>query len=120
MKTIKIILCTFAAVWVPLRLLSSFLGLQSLAGFIATYGEIPGYIALVGILLLLADLWQSNKTQDQKLWWTVVGMIGAPIAIPAYWFGFGLKNIRRTTIVDVILAEQPADGKAPEAPQLPH
>lgn len=96
MKTVKIILCTFTAVWLPLRILSSYLGLKTLINAIADYGEIPGYIALVGIFLLLLDLWQSNKTHDQKLWWTVVGVIFAPIAVPAYWFGYGLQNNRVT------------------------
>ena len=95
MKTVKIILCTFTAVWLPLRILAGFLGLKSLVGVIAAYGEIPGYVALVGIFLLLHDLWKSEKTHDQKLWWTVVGVIFAPIAVPAYWFGYGLKNNQR-------------------------
>ena len=111
MRILKIVFCTFASLWVPLRLLGGFLGLKSLAAFLAACGEIPGYVALVGIILLLVDLWQSKKTNDDKIWWTILGVIVAPITIPAYWFGYGLKNNQRKPVAPPVSGEQ--DTKAP-------
>ena len=113
MRILKIVFCTFASLWVPLRLLGGFLGLKSLTAFIAEHGEIPGYVALVGIILLLVDLWQSKKTNDDKIWWTVLGVIVAPITIPAYWFGYGLGNNLRNPGKPPVQGEQDTKDPAP-------
>ena len=95
MRYAKYIFCTFAALWLPLKMLASLFGIESLVSLMARFGEAPLYIALIGTILLLIDLWQSPKTQDEKIWWTVLGVIVFPIVAPAYWFGYGLMNQKK-------------------------
>ncbi|MBC2594503.1 hypothetical protein H5P28_09560 [Ruficoccus amylovorans] len=112
MPALKIIFCTFAAFWLPLRLLAGWLGLQSLLDLAETAGDVPKYIALVGAVLMLIDLWHSSRTQDDKIWWTVLGLIFAPIVMPVYWLGFGFKeNLKKLKP----LPEKDSDDEAPAA-----
>jgi len=93
MKYLKFIFCSFAAVWLPIMMFTRFLEITSLLKLTEILGDIPLYAALVGSVLMLIDLWQSSKTQDQKIWWTVLGAMFFPVVAPAYWFGYGLKNL---------------------------
>jgi len=73
-------------------MLAKLFGLVSLLKLMAALGEIPGYLALAGLVLIALDLWQSEKSQDEKIWWTALGVIFAPITIPAYWVSCGWKR----------------------------
>ena len=92
MKYLRYIFCTFAALWLPVSFFGSYLGISSLLHLLDALGEAPLYIALIGAIFMLVDLWQSSKTQDEKIWWSVLGFIAFPIVAPAYWFGYGIKN----------------------------
>ena len=96
MKYLKYLFCTFAALWLPVTILGGFLGISSLLTLLDSLGEIPLYIALIGSIFMLVDLWQSSKTQDEKIWWSVLGLMAFPIVAPAYWFGYGIKNQNRS------------------------
>ncbi|WP_269537582.1 hypothetical protein [Cerasicoccus fimbriatus] len=92
MKQIKIALCTFTAVWLPVQLLGPWLGISAIESLVLKLGDIPRIVALAGLIWIAIDLWQSRKTQDEKIWWTVLGVIFAPITVPAYWFSYGLPR----------------------------
>lgn len=92
MKVLKLVFCSFAAVWLPVSVLSGIFGLENLNGVLSRLGEWPLYVVIVGLILMLVDLWQSPKPQDDKIWWTVLGVIIAPLVVPAYWFGVGLRR----------------------------
>lgn len=92
MKYLKYIFCTFAALWFPVSVLAAVLRIESLSKIIERLGEAPLYAALIGSILMLIDLWQSGKTNDEKIWWSALGLFLFPIVAPAYWFGYGLKN----------------------------
>lgn len=98
MRYLKYMFCTFAAIWLPVKILAALLAISSLLRAIASLGEIPLYVALVGVILMLIDLWQSKKTQDEKIWWMTLGVIFFPVVAPAYWFGHGLKNQKKEPI----------------------
>lgn len=107
MKFLKYVLCSFAAVWLPVRMLASWIGIESLLDLMAHLGEFPRYLSLLGVLLLLVDLWQSKKTQDDKIWWTVLGLIAFPIVAPAYWFGYGINHLHSARDPETSARTQP-------------
>lgn len=100
MRHLKYTFCTFAALWIPINLFAAFLGIESFSRLVSPLGELPLYLTLIGCILLLIDLWQSKKTQDQKIWWTVLGLMFFPVVVPAYWFGYGIKNLNNSAEPD--------------------
>lgn len=91
----QIAICSFAAVWVPLYLGGRYLGYDGFSERLNMWGGLPAVIGFSGLLLILIDLWSSDLSSDDKFWWTVLGGILAPVAIPAYWFCYGVENSLR-------------------------
>lgn len=100
MRIVKKILCTFAAIWLPIVMFSGFFGLDRFGEALATLGEWPLYVMIAGLIWIIIDLWQSPKTQDEKIWWTALGTFFSPVVVPAYWFGFGIRRHSQTLDAD--------------------
>ena len=81
-------------------MLSGMFGLNGLRGALAGLGEWPHYLMIAGVIWIIIDLWQSPKTQDDKIWWTALGVFFAPVVVPAYWFGFGIRQNPRKSEAD--------------------
>lgn len=94
MKYLKNILCTFAAIWLPVVMFSGLFELNHLQETLAALGEWPLYAMIAGLIWIIIDLWRSPKTQDDKIGWTALGTFFAPVVVPAYWFGFGIRPNR--------------------------
>ena len=90
---LQIAVCSFAAVWVPCYLAGRYLGYDRFAEALNGWDGLPGVVAFSGLLVILIDLWGAEDfDRDEKFWWTVLGGILAPVAIPAYWFCYGLDH----------------------------
>ncbi|MCC5834930.1 MAG: hypothetical protein JJU20_09380 [Opitutales bacterium] len=88
----QIAVCSFAAVWLPFYIGGRYLGYDGFAERLNGWGGLPAVFGFSGLLLILIDLWSSEFSNDDKFWWTVLGGIMAPVAIPAYWFCYGLEH----------------------------
>lgn len=85
----KLALCSYAAIWIPFYFTAEFFGMGHMSDFLDRCGGLPQLIGFTGLILIGIDLWQSKRTNDDKIRWTVVGFLFIPIAVPAYWFMFG-------------------------------
>ncbi len=49
----------------------------------------------LGLLILLIDLWVSDRKPDTKILWTVLLVVLGIVTLPIYWFRLLLRNSRQ-------------------------
>ncbi len=111
LKHLKITLCTFTALWLPVIMFTSYFELPKFQAAVASLGEWPLYLMIAGLISIIVDLWRSPMTQDDKIWWTALGVFLAPVVVPAYWFGFGLQRNRTGSVAAEPTICSTTDGK---------
>lgn len=93
-KKLHNILGTVTCAVLPLYFFGSWFGLESMINSVSHALVLIVRIMLTaGVVLVFFDLWKSKFTNDNKLYWTILGLVFMPVTLPLYWFGMRHRKI---------------------------
>jgi len=85
-RKIKDKLVSFFCFFIPVYLIVRYFNNEIMASISKAITIGLNIITSLGLVLILFELWKSDETTDEKLFWTITMIFLMPITLPLYWY----------------------------------